>query len=146
MGRRARYLEDYQPTLASTLAACLMVDELPTISDLVGAADDEKKHVGRIIHLPTDNCQEAVRGCSMCSTFASKLGTSVHRCLAEDPGKPWGERCCFGSGSQLQLERYKKPDSVPPAVLNDVKQFNRVLKADVMCEGQRPQVPHLEPA
>ena len=34
--------------------------------------------------------------------------------------------------SCASCERYKKPDSVPPAVLNDVKEFNHVLQADVM--------------
>ena len=61
VGPRTRYLEDYQPNLASTLAACLLADELPTISEFVGAADDEKKHVGRIVQLLTNNRQEAVR-------------------------------------------------------------------------------------
>ena len=60
-GRRTRYLESYQPGLASVLAAALMVDEPPSISDFVGAVGEDRQHVGAHIKLMTTNRVEAVR-------------------------------------------------------------------------------------
>ena len=132
VGRRTRYLEHYQPTLASTLAACLMMDELPTISDFVGAADDEKKHVGRIIQLLTNSRQEAVR---CVQRLHRNLGHPSMEALVETLESRGASDVVLEVArnfSCASCERYKKPDSVPPAVLNDVKEFNHVLQADVM--------------
>ena len=61
LGRRTRYLESYQPGLASVFAAALMVDEPPSISDFVGAVGEDRQHVGALIKLMTNNRVEAVR-------------------------------------------------------------------------------------
>jgi len=50
-GRRIKYMENYQPTMAGILAACLMADELPVAWEFAAAADDEKKQLGSSVRL-----------------------------------------------------------------------------------------------
>ena len=54
-------MENYQPTMAGILAACLMADETPVAWEFAGVADDEKKHLGSLVKLMAETHQEALR-------------------------------------------------------------------------------------
>ena len=42
LGLQTRYMESYQPSLATVLAAALMVNEVPQFSDVTGAVAEER--------------------------------------------------------------------------------------------------------
>ena len=59
---RTKYLEDYQPAMASIIAVNLAAEETPQTWDHGFAGDEaSRSHQGRLVQLLTNNQQEAVR-------------------------------------------------------------------------------------
>ena len=59
---RTKYLEDYQPAMASIIAVNLAAEEPPQTWDHGFAGDEaSRSHQGRLVQLLTNNQQEAVR-------------------------------------------------------------------------------------
>ena len=61
LGRRAQFMEDYQPGLSSVIAACLVFDEVPMVAAFVGAVNEDREAMSGIIQHLTNNKPEAVR-------------------------------------------------------------------------------------
>ena len=132
IGRRTKYLEDYQPGLAAVLTACLLFDEPPTLTDFIGAVNEEKEQMSGIVQLLTENKAEAVRTVQR-----------LHRNLGHPDNKRLTEMLASRGASEVVLEvarkfhcvacsRYHKPNSPSPAQVNPSTVFNETLQCDVM--------------
>ena len=131
LGRRTQYLEDYQPGLSAVLAACLLFDEPPVITDFIGAVNEEKAQMSGIVQLLTENKGEAVRTVQR-----------LHRNLGHPDNKKLTELLSSRGASEVVLEvarkfhcvacqRYHKPNSPSPAQVATSTIFNDTLQADV---------------
>ena len=60
-GRRTKYLEDYQPRLAATLAGVVFAPELPQCWEYAAAVDGQRTVQGQLVRLYTNSKAEAVR-------------------------------------------------------------------------------------
>ena len=132
IGRRTQYLEDYQPGLAAVLSACLLFDEPPTITDFIGAVNEEKAQMSGIVQLLTENKSEAVRTVQR-----------LHRNLGHPDNKKLTELLASRGASEMVLDvarkfhctaclRYHKPNSSAPSQLATSLTFNETIQADVM--------------
>ena len=131
IGRRTQYLEDYQPGLAAVLSACLLFDEPPSITDFVGAVNEDKEQMTGIVQLLTENKAEAVRTVQR-----------LHRNLGHPDNKKLTEMLASRNASQMVLDvaskyhcvackRYHKPNAPSPAQVSTSTVFNETLQADV---------------
>ena len=128
LGLRTRYMESYQPSMASILAAALMVPEVPQLNDFAGAASEEREQTGVLIKLLSGNRQEAVRTVQR-----------LHRNLGHPPKQALIELLESRGASEVArefhcsaCERYRKPNTAAPAALPQASHFNEKLQADVM--------------
>ena len=130
-GLRTKFMQDYQPALATALAACLMIEEPPAPWNFVGAADDDIKQTGRLVQLMTNHKQTAVRTVQrLHRNLGHPTPEALHEFL-ESRGASDVVLDCAKAFRCTACERYKKPDAVPPAAVDDVKEFNQQLQADV---------------
>ena len=117
LGLRTRYMESYQPSMASILAAALMVPEVPQLYDFAGAVSEEREQTGVLIKLLSGNRQEAVRTVQR-----------LHRNLGHPPKQALIELLESRGASEEVLkvarefhcsacERYRKPNTAAPAAL-----------------------------
>ena len=131
LGRRTQYLEDYQPGLSAVLAACLLFDEPPVITDFIGAVNEEKAQMSGIVQLLTENKGEAVRTVQR-----------LHRNLGHPDNKKLTELLSSRGASEVVLEvarkfhcvasqRYHKPNSPSPSQVATSTTFNDTLQVDV---------------
>ena len=132
LGRRPRYLESYQPGLASVLAAALMVDDPPSISDFVGAVGEDRQHVGALIKLMTTNRVEAVR---TVQRLHRNLGHPSAASLVELlEGRGASDEVMEAARTYhcAACERYRKPNQPSPASPPSTLTFKQEVQADVM--------------
>lgn len=97
IGRRTKYLEDYQPGLAAVLTACLLFGEPPTLTDFIGAVNEEKEQMSGIVQLLTGNKAEAVRTVQR-----------LHRNLGHPDNKKLTEMLLSRGASEVVLEVARK--------------------------------------
>ena len=121
-------MESYQPSMASILAAALMVPEVPQLNDFAGAASEEREQTGVLIKLLSGNRQEAVRTVQR-----------LQRNLGHPPKQALIELLESRGASEVArefhcsaCERYRKPKTAAPAALPQASHFNEKLQADVM--------------
>ena len=132
LGCRTRYLESYQPGLASVLAAALMVDEPPSISDFVGAVGEDRQHVGALIKLMTTNRVEAVRTVQRLHrnlghpSAASLVELLESRAASDEVMEAARTYHC------VACERYRKPNQPSPALPPSTLTFNQEMEANMM--------------
>ena len=131
-GRRTKYMESYQPTLATMLASALLQPEAPSICEFVGAVSEEKEQTGVLIKLLATNKQDVVRTVQR-----------LHRNLGHPSAAALAELLQSRGASDEVIEvaknyhcaachRYKKPNSTAPATLKQATSFNQTVQADVM--------------
>ena len=131
-GSRTRYLEEYQPALAATLAAALAVDEPPAFWETGHAAEDERETTSSLVKLRSETKQDAIRTVQR-----------LHRNLGHPSPQALGELLEARGASEAILQaaksyrclacaKYKKPAQAAPASMPTTSQFNEVLQADVM--------------
>ena len=131
---RTKYLEDYQPAMASVLAVALAAEETPQAWNQAYTLEDSqpvRSHQGRLIQLLTTNKQEAVR-----------VVQTLHRNL----GHPSAEKLTDllevrgASPEVLEVARqyhcatcdmFKKPAQASPSSAKVVTTFNDQLQCDV---------------
>eukprot|EP00435_Cladocopium_sp_Y103_P011780 s1452_g3.t1 len=131
-GRRTKFMENYQPTLAGILAACLMADETPIAWEFIGAADDEKEQLGHLVKLMTENRQEAVRTVQRLHRGLGHPSPEALTELLESRGASETILKCAREYKCVACARYKKPDGIAPSSLPKAKEFNERLQADVL--------------
>ena len=133
LGRRTRYMEDYQPGLAAVLASAMMHPEPPSLINFVGAVNEDREYTSGIIRLLTTNKPEAAR-----------VVQRLHRNL----GHPEPQRLVEllqsrGASSEVieaarnyhcvACQRYRRPNATAPALLPEqTLSFNGNLQADVL--------------
>ena len=132
LGRRTQFMEDYQPGLSAVIAACLVFDEVPLVTDFVGAVNEERESMSGIVQLLTNNKPEAVRTVQR-----------LHRNLGHPDPQQLTELLASRGASDTVLEvarqyhcvacqRYKKPNRAAPAQLPTADTFNQVIQSDVL--------------
>ena len=130
-GVRTRYMEDYQPGLAATLAAALSLPETPQSWENVYATTEEKEVTGSLVRLQASTRQEAIR-------TVQKL----HRNLGHPSKEALTELLAARGASEALLEaargytclactKYKKPAQAAPASMPQSSTFNDTVQADV---------------
>ena len=60
LGPRTKYMENYQPALASTIASALLIDEAPQAWETAHASSEQKLVTGNLVKLRADTKQEAI--------------------------------------------------------------------------------------
>ena len=130
-GSKTKYVEDYQPSLAATIAAALMVREPAQQWEMAMAVPDHQDFTGKLAALNTTVNAEAIR--------------TVQR-LHRNLGHPSAEALtdlltCRGASEEVLTAarqyqcaaclRYKKPNQVAPASTKLVKEFGEAVQADV---------------
>ena len=131
-GRRTQFMENYQPTMAGILAACLMADETPVAWEFVGVADDEKKHLGSLVKLMAETHQEALRVVQRLHRGLGHPSASALVEMLESRGASDMVLKCAREYKCVACARYLKPDGVAPSALPKAKEFNERLQADVL--------------
>ena len=132
LDRRTRYLESYQPGLASVLAAALMVDVPPSISDFVGVVGEDCQHMGTFIKLITTNRVEAVRTVQRLHrnlghpSAASLVELLESRAASDEVMEAARTYHC------VACERYRKPNQPSPALPPSTLTFNQEVEANMM--------------
>ena len=130
-GRRTAYLEDYQPGLASTLAAAIFAPELPQCWEYAAAVDEQRAVQGQLIKLYTDSKVEAVR---TVQRLHRNLGHPSTEALTELLESRQASEAILEAARKYQCVaclRYKKPNQVAPASIKQVTEFGEKLLADV---------------
>ena len=130
-GSRTKFMEDYQPGFAATLAAVLMVPEVPQMWEYVGAVSEQRQATGELVKLYTEQQQEAVR-----------VVQRLHRNLGHPDPQALVDLLTARNASPKVLEvartykclacnKYKKPNQVAPASISVSREFNDQVQADV---------------
>eukprot|EP00435_Cladocopium_sp_Y103_P073661 s421_g44.t1 len=130
-GRRTQFMENYQPTMAGILAACLMADETTTAWEFAGAVDDEREQLGGLVKLMTENRQEAVKTVQRLHRGLGHPTPEALTDMLESRGASDMIIKCAREYKCVACARYKKPDGVAPSSLPKAE-FNERLQADVL--------------
>ena len=129
-GPRTQYLEEYQPAMASTLAA-LSLDEAPQFWEAGYVSTEQKTVTTTLVHLRADTRQQAIRAVQ-----------KLHRNLGHPSTKGLTELLQARGASEEILKaaqsytctacaKYKKPADAAPAALPQSTSFNQQLQADI---------------
>ena len=132
LGSRTRYLEEYQPALAATLAAALAVDEPPAFWETGHAAEDERETTSSLVKLRSETKQDAIR---TVQRLRRNLGHPSPQALGELLEVRGASETILQAAKSyrcLACAKYKKPAQAAPASMPTTSQFNEVLQADVM--------------
>ena len=130
-GPRTRYLEDYQPALASTLASAILLDEPPQFWEAGYASNEQRTVTSNLVKLRSDTRQQAIR-----------IVQKLHRNLGHPSTKELTELLQTRGASEEVLKaaqsyvcaacaKYKKPAEASPASLPQSTTFNQQLQADI---------------
>ena len=117
-GRRTTYLENYQPALASVLAASLAVPEVPQFWEHALVVDEQRAVFRNLVQLMADTKQEAARTVQRLHRNLGHPSTESLVEILESRGASTavleaarGYRC-------VACLRYRKPNKPAPANLN----------------------------
>ena len=130
-GARTRYMEEYQPAMASTLAAALSLDEPPQVWEHVFATEEQKEVTSKLVQLRATTKQDAIR-----------VVQRLHRNLGHPAPSELTDLLAARGASESILQalqaartyvctacaKYKKPNGTAPAASTS---FNQILQADV---------------
>ena len=126
-------MENYQPTLAAVLAACMADPEPPRAWETGLAVNEMKVHTGQLIQLMTENKSEALRTVQR-----------LHRNLGHPQPLALAKLLASRNASDVVVEvaknfqcaaclMYHKPNQVAPAsIRQEAVKFNDILQADVL--------------
>ena len=142
IGRRTSYMENYQPSLAATLASAIYAPDPPQLWEHAMAVPEQKEVTGRLIQLQTNLKAEAVRTVQR-----------LHRNLGHPSPESLVELLQSRGASDAVVEaarsykcvaclRYKKPNNPSPATLRQrATELGECVQADVsLAEDWRQQV------
>ena len=132
-GRRTRYMEDFQPCFAASLATALTTIEEPHHWEVgfAVAIEDERKEMGELVKLKSEFHQEAVR---TVQKLHRNLGHPSIQSLVELLESRGASQTVIDVAKQYlcaACSKYKKPNQAAPSTFKQSKQFNAVLQADV---------------
>ena len=130
-GPRTKFMEDYQPGFAATLAAALAIYELPQSWEYIGAVSEQRQATGELVKLYTEQQQEAVR---VVQRLHRNLGHPEPQALVDlltSRGASPKVLEVARSYKCLACNKYKKPNQVAPASISVSREFNDQVQADV---------------
>ena len=130
-GRRTRFMEDFQPGLASTLAAALATVEEPLTWEHGFALEEEKKELGELVKLHATHRQDALR---TVQRLHRNLGHPSQQALVELlMSRGASDEVISAAKDYLcaACSKYKKPNAAAPSSFKQSKEFNEILQADV---------------
>ena len=124
-------MEDYQPALASTLAAAISLDEPPQLWETSYASNEQREVASTLVQLRADTRQQAIR-----------IVQRLHRNLGHPSPKELTELLQTRGASTEILKaaqsyvctacaKYKKPADAAPSSLPQSTTFNQQLQADI---------------
>ena len=131
-GRRTTYLENYQPALASVLAASFLQPELPEFWDHAMAVDEQRTATRNLVQLMTETKQEAVRTVQRLHRNLGHPSTEALVEILESRGASSTVIEAARSYRCVACLRYRKPNKPSPATLKQPKEFGEAVQADVM--------------
>ena len=130
---RTSYMENYQPSLAAVLAACISSAEEPHFLDGAFAVNEDKTHSGQLVQLMSTAKAEATR---TVQRLHRNLGHPTPLALAELLASRGASDVVVEVAKQYQCsacQMYHRPNQPAPASLSvKAKRFNEVLQADVL--------------
>ena len=130
-GSRSKYLENFQPGLAATLAAALAVPEPPQLWEHVNAVGEQRRMTGELVRLYTEHHQEAVRTVQRLHRNLGHPSTEALTDLLTARGASEAVLNVAKSYKCLACAKYCKPNQSAPAVIRNAKEFNDQIQADV---------------
>ena len=120
-------MEDYQPAMASTLAAALAAPEAPHPWDFGFAVQEVKAYAGKMVELHVEGKAEALR-----------VVQKLHRNLGHPTTKSLVELLQSRGASDTVIEvacaacqRYRKPNQPAPSAVSEVHTFNQKVQSDI---------------
>ena len=132
LGRRTRYMEDYQPHLATVIAGALVIDEKPQQWEHALAVGDRRQLTGELIKLRAEHAQEAVRVVQRLHRNLGHPTTEQLLLLLESRGASHQVLQAARDYQCVSCQRYRKPNSAAPAAIPSAKDFNQQVQADVL--------------
>ena len=132
LGRRTRYMEDYQPHLATVIAGALVIDEKPQQWEHALAVGDRRQLTGQLIKLRVEHAQEAVRVVQRLHRNLGHPSTEQLLLLLESRGASHQVLQAARDFQCVSCQRYRRPNSAAPAALPSAKDFNQQVQADVL--------------
>ena len=146
-GSRTRYMEDFQPGLATSLAGALSIDEPATLwehahhtMDYAFAAE-EKELTGALVKLSAETKQEAIR---VVQRLHRNLGHPSPTTLTELLASRGASEAILQAAQSykcLACAKYKKPNDAAPAATQKAQNFMRSCK--LMCSGSEGAPPSM---
>ena len=133
IGRRTSYMENYQPSLAATLASAIYAPDPPQLWEHAMAVPEQKEVTGRLVQLQTNLKADAVRTVQR-----------LHRNLGHPSPESLVDLLQSRGASEAVIEaarsykcvaclRYKKPNSPSPATLRQrATELGECVQADVL--------------
>ena len=128
---RTSYMENYQPALASTLAAAMATPEVPHHWEFGFAVQEITEHVGKLADLQVEGKTAALRVVQKLHRNLGHPSTSSLVELLSSRGASSDVLQVAGSYVCAACQRYKRPNQTAPASLSKSDRFNQRLQADV---------------
>ena len=128
LGRRTRYMEDYQPHLATVIAGVLVIDEKPQQWEHALAVGDRRQLTGQLIKLRVEHAQEAVRVVQRLHRNLGHPSTEQLLLLLESRGASHQVLQAARDFQCVSCQRYRRPNSAAPAAMPE-------------CQGLQPTGP-----
>ena len=133
LGRRTRFMEDYQPHLSSIIAGALLIDEPPQLWEHALAVGERRQFTGELIKLRSEHAQEAVR---VVQRLHRNLGhpTTTEQLLLilESRGASHQVIQAARDFKCVSCQRYRKPNTAAPSSIPTAKDFNQQVQADIL--------------
>ena len=132
IGRRTKYLEEYQPGLAATLAMAISIPEIIHHWESAMAVPEVKAVTGQLVKLQAEGHGEALR---TVQKLHRNLGHPSPQALVEMLQSRGASDAVVEAARNYQCASclmYKKPNQTAPANVTKAKEFGEVVQADVM--------------
>ena len=128
---RTTYMENYQPAMASTLAAAMATPEAPHNWEHGYAVQEITEHVGKLVELHVEGKSAALRVVQKLHRNLGHPSTASLVELLSSRGASPDVLQVAGSYVCAACQRYKKPNQTAPSTLAKSDHFNQRLQADV---------------
>ena len=132
IGRRTKYLEEYQPGLAMSLATAIAVPEVIHHWESAMAVPEVKAVTGHLVKLQAEGHGEALR---TVQKLHRNLGHPSPQSLVEMLQSRGASEAVVEAARNYQCVSclmYKKPNQTSPSKVTRAKEFGEIVQADVM--------------
>ena len=132
LGRRTKYLEEYQPGLAATFAMAISVPEIIHHWESAMAVPEVKAVTGHLVKLQAEGHGEALR---TVQKLHRNLGHPSPQSLVEMLQSRGASDAVVEAARNYQCASclmYKKPNQTSPSSMPRAKEFGEIVQADVM--------------